>query len=641
MAKMPSTLSAKKALYEEATTAYYNGNLLVLSDAQFNKLEDAIKKEDPEWDRLKKTGVRVADKKTEGPLDRYMPSLDKMYEEGVPKFYKRKSVAGVSHWILMDKLDGTSLQLTYKKRKPVKLMTRGDGTNGGDISFMIPALVKNKLIPAAIPSDETFVFRLEGLMKISIFNKKYSREAKGKDGWDNIRNGVNGLFNKKVPGPAIKYVDLVVLGVYGVPIRHGLETASEFGFDVVRHSLIKDGPDSNVLTMLLNGRRGSSQYEMDGLVLCPADFIMDYTSADRPKAMIAFKSNDEDGADEVVVENIIWQKSRLKRWIPKIKIVPTPMDGVMVKHAAAHNAKWMKTRGIGPGAKVKVLRSGRVIPKIVGVVSKAKFKEPPGPYVVKGVHFIMKSHDKTTVVRGIHFFMTTLGIEFLAGKTIEKLYDAHSDFTSIEGYLYRVDEARVDYDTVHTVLVECGLGKIQAGKILDELGRVLNKRIRLLDLMVASGAFEVGGMGRKKLAQLEAAGLSMAKLCGMQRTTILMTIPKIHGFSDKTATLLADGIEAFNAWYNPLNIYLDVDGSLPKKRAVVSGPLSGVKVAWTSFRSAEQEALVVKLGGEVVKYGAAMTVLLYKPGAKFMDKINAAGSKAMTWDKFASKYGIR
>jgi hypothetical protein len=35
-----------------------------------------------------------------------------------------------------------------------------------------------------------------------------------------------------------------------------------------------------------------------------------------------------------------------------------------------------------------------------------------------------------------------------------------------------------------------------------------------------------------------------------------------------------------------------------------------------------------------------MDVLLYKEGAKFMDKINAAGSKAMTWEQFKEKYGV-
>jgi hypothetical protein len=42
----------------------------------------------------------------------------------------------------------------------------------------------------------------------------------------------------------------------------------------------------------------------------------------------------------------------------------------------------------------------------------------------------------------------------------------------------------------------------------------------------------------------------------------------------------------------------------------------------------------------VVKYSAKMNVLLYKPGAKFADKIVKAGNKAMTWDQFKEKYGL-
>jgi hypothetical protein len=44
--------------------------------------------------------------------------------------------------------------------------------------------------------------------------------------------------------------------------------------------------------------------------------------------------------------------------------------------------------------------------------------------------------------------------------------------------------------------------------------------------------------------------------------------------------------------------------------------LAGVNVAWTSYRSADEEAFVEAQGGTVVKYSAKMNVLLYKPGSR-------------------------
>src|SRR5271168_1300569 len=200
-----------KASYLHAKRAYYNGDQSSLTDAEFDKLEDEIRDLDPAWSELKKTGVKVSNKKTETLLWRFMPSLSKMYDKEVPKFYASFK-APIRSWIWMDKLDGTSLQLVYTKGEPSQLITRGDGTLGGDISFFIPHLVKLKLIPASISDKSTpIVLRLEGLMKKAVFEKKWSREAKGDDGFDNSRNMVNGLFNRKAVHPALKDVDLVVL----------------------------------------------------------------------------------------------------------------------------------------------------------------------------------------------------------------------------------------------------------------------------------------------------------------------------------------------------------------------------------------------------------------------------------------------
>src|SRR5882672_3849441 len=114
------TLVEMKKLYKRAQRAYYNGDDLdydenLMTDKEFDKLEDQIRKLDPAWKELAKTGVKVADKKTDTLLWRPMPSLNKMYDEAVPKFYAKHKA--VEKWIWSDKLDGTSLQLVYENGK--------------------------------------------------------------------------------------------------------------------------------------------------------------------------------------------------------------------------------------------------------------------------------------------------------------------------------------------------------------------------------------------------------------------------------------------------------------------------------------------------------------------------------------------
>jgi hypothetical protein len=660
------TLAEKKALYERARAAYYNEQP-IMSDAKFDRLEDEIREADPKWKPLRATGTRVADKKTEVELVKPMPSLDKFYPEGVPKLVRKPWARRITSWIRMHKLDGTSLQLVYegrsKRLKPTRLITRGDGLLGGDISFFIPWLLRRKLIPATIPAESTqVVFRLEGLMKLKTFKAKWTKKAAGaKLGWDNIRNGVNGVFNRKEEHPALSDIDLVVLGVYGYSLASGLHHARKWGFNVVAHDLVRPSTiTADTLSAVLDAERKTSVYEMDGLVLADSGFVLNYANNDRPKELVAFKFNDEEGADQVVVKSFVWQKTRLKRWQPKITIPPTKMDGVTVTNATAHNPAWLMERGIGPGAVVKVLRSGGVIPKIVGVVKKAKFVPPPGPYEIRGRFFYMLDHDKQTELRGIHHFMTSLGIEQLALKRLSKLYDA--GFTTTHAFVpvatmtppvvkekvvrgkglfmkttVRGSRAIVDFQQR---FVDAGFGEGEAYNMVKSLHDVLSKTIPLKKLMVASGCFERGGMGRRKLEQLEAAGLSMRDLCNMKAERIVPTVTQIKGFSEKTADIIYDGVLQFRRWYKPIAKYLKVNGDLPAKKRSITGPLTGVHVAFTSYRDTEQEATIVRYGGEVVSYGPKMDVLLWRKGAKFMDKINKAGSKAMHWPDFCRKYRI-
>lgn len=648
-------LAELKLVYTKAKEHYYRADgkkrKPLMSDAEFDAMEDRIRKLDPKWVGLKKTGTKIADKKIEAPLVEYMPSLDKMYESDVPKFYKRKILAKISTYIWMDKLDGGSLQIVYKRKNgdalltPQRLLTRGDGTDGGDISFFIPWLIKLKRIPAFIndPYHLQYVLRIEAVMPDKVFESKWSRKRKGTLGSDNARNMVNGIFNRRDQHPALGDIKLVVLGVYGMSMAAGLRSSTFWGFDTVRYSVVRTVPTPEDHTSVLTMRRKNSTYAMDGLVIAPADWVMHYDSADKPSNLIAFKVNDEENADQVTVKKVVWQKTRLKRWIPKIQIEPTRMDGVMVTNATAHNATLMQERGIGPGAIVKVLRSGGVIPKIVGVVKTAKFEPPPGPYKVEGVHFVMLEHDKKTELEGLHHFMVSLGIETIAIKTLDKMYER--GFVNIGSYVNLAVTYRTRPAVAASQFMKAGLGQVESVNKMRELSRVLNSPVPLKKLMVASGCFDLGGVGERKLTQIENGGhLDLCTLLHTHEPQVEQYLLGMKGFKEKSVATIMTGFRKFNKFLVKISKHIEVDMSKPKpkrKAALDSGlPLVGVKVAWTSYRSKDEEAKVESLGGEVVKYSASMTVVLYKTGAKFKDKIEKAGTKAMTWDEFCNRYGV-
>lgn len=639
---MANDLFSLKRQFLRATRAYYNSDKPIMSDAAFDNLEDRIKKLDPDWKQLHKTGTKVANKKTERELFKFMPSLDKKYPEQLATYYKRKAVKETLTWIQMDKLDGTSLQLRCYKRKPTHLITRGDGTLGGDVSFLLPALIAAGRIPKQIDDPGEVVFRLEGIMKKRVFDKRWSRSVMGKRGFDNIRNGVNGLFNRMDSHPALSDIELVVLGVYGMSLNSGLKAAAGWGFTTVRHTFERRAPDHIVQASILERRRKDSDYEMDGLVIAPASMILEYKNADKPKAMIAFKVNDISGAADVKVLDIIWQKTRLKRWIPKILIEPTYMDGVMVEHATLHNATWMTERGIGVGAILKVLRSGGVIPKVVGVVKKAKKPSvPPGPYAVKGVHFVMTKHDKMSTIRTIHHFMTTLGIETIALSTLGKMYE--QGFDSIGKYVSLAVLARTRDGAAASAFSRAGLGQIEGHKKLRELCRVLNAPVPLKKLMVASGCFDSGGVGERKLTQIEDCGLTMRSMLLLKEDVLYRKLMGMHGFKDLSANKIIEGVNKVYPWLQKIEKHIVIDKTPPKKQqqSTRNGPLNGVNVSWTTYRDKGEEAKVETFGGTVVSFGAKTTVLLYNPDGKASTKVEKAGDKAMTWDQFMRKYKLK
>jgi hypothetical protein len=631
-----SMLDQAKRTYLRAKKAYYNDEP-IMTDAEFDSLEDKIRKLHPTWKELKKTGTKIKNKKIEVPLEQFMPSLNKMYPEGVDKFFRRPSSKKVKTWILTDKLDGTSLQLVYANHEPVGLFTRGDGTLGGNISFFLPELIRLRRVPARIKTKERVVLRIEGLMKKRTFEKHWASK------FDNIRNMVNGIFNRQDMHPALKHVDLVVLGVYGNTIAGGLHWAAEAGFTVVPyHAVRASWCSTDSLIKDLGTRREASDYEMDGRVLAPGDWIMEYKDAEKPKATIAFKFNNEAGAHRVEVLEEIWKKTRLNRWSCKVRIPPTKMDGVVVEHATAHNPEWMRERNIGKGAIIRVLRSGGVIPKIVDeqAIKPGKFQGPPGEWEMRGRFAYAVERDDVANVRALHHFMVTLGVELLAEKSLKKMYDA--GYTEPAHYIDIAITGRTRDAAAAAHFLKSGFGQIDSRKKANELIKALAGKVNLKKLMVASNCFE--GLGEKKLTQLEEHGVAMADMVKWSAEDwAKMEIHELHGFKDKTVSKLIDSVKKFRKWYVPIKGKLDIDGSLPNKKVKVvnmEGKLYTMNVSWTTYRSKEEEARVVAEGGNVIKFGAKTDVLLYRPGGKLSTKIEKAGSKAMTWEQFCKRYSL-
>ncbi len=614
-------LAKLKQQYLEAKDAYYNKKRRIMTDAEFDQLEDNIRKLDPEWVELEKTGSPVVNKKFKTPLDEFMPSLNKAYPHELPKFLDRVKAKA---YIRMHKIDGTSLQLKAVDGVATKLVTRGNGEIGKDITFLLPAL--NIKLPKF---KGTRTYRIEAVISKKAY-KKWAGE------FDDARSMVNGLFNRRVPHPAMKDVDLIVLGRYGVTLVQGLDEDLGSLIPVPYEICGATATNAEALTKHLELVKEKGHYEVDGLVIAPGTFTLEYENNDKPKNIIAFKVNSDNDTHEVTVEKIIWQVTGRKRIVPKIYIKPTKIGGVMVKHAAAHNAKWMSDRKIGPGAVLKVVRSGGVIPKILpdGVLKAGKHQPPGVPYKMDGVHFVL-DESKTSAATDNHVevlnivkFAKTLGIELIAGKTAADLH--HAGLISPMSYFRMFRQPAKMMQMFH----DAGYAGTQGKKIRSEIAKCFNGELHLKRLMVAFQCFGVG-IGLRKLDQIEEAGISMAEVLRCPAKDLGKLLGGVDGYSDKTIKVIADGHEAWRDIVRELKLLnYHLDGKLPVKPKKATGKLTGQNFAWTGYRSKEEEQTIQEMGGTVGSLGSKTNVLFYNPDGKFMEKVEKARSKGVRCTTF-------
>ena len=611
-------LKEAKELYIKAKDAYYNTGHPIISDAQFDKLEDWITKKDPNWSELKKTGIPVIGKKQEVKLPFFMPSLNKFYPKEVSKLWSKLPYEDV--YIYMAKLDGCSVLLEYKDGKPVSLITRGNGELGKDISFLIPYLNLK-----TIEDKEYHAFRCEAILAKHLFIK-WQKE------FDNARNMVSGLLNRRQSHPAFNDISFVVLGEYSKTLEKGLIFAAKQGLDVVYYKKAFANEEEKYFNQFKLGL-----FETDGVVISTPDFKYVYSSSEKPKSGIfAYKINAVEDKVQATVDKVIWQISAFGRLIPKIKIHPVIAQGAKITYVTCHNAKWLEDHGIGPGAIVEIIRSGEVIPKVVGVIQAAKSIQLPDiPFYKNGVHFYQKAATEESYINSLLRCLDNLSVDAVKEKSIQRIYRIYCNkyFTNtqpIDGLIALLTNEKTLLASFKT---EFGS---KAGSIIYEnLTRIVSEQHTIIDWLLATMAFDAG-IGRKRLLAVNKIQ-SLESMKSWSRDAIEARLSNIKSIGAILAKQITEGLVKFYQWYARQETWLKFK-PLNEEAHISSGPMSSVNITFTGYRDSDQEKAILNLGGNIVNFSAKTTWLLYKPDGKKSTKVAKAGNKAITWDMLVNKY---
>ena len=558
-----------KELVEKLTKCDYQYTIgaPIITDMAYDELREQLYKLDPKNKYFKIIGCEATDNCVKLPY--HLGSQTKIKEDkDLQKWIKKYNT---NDYVISEKLDGIS---AYYNKAENKLYTRGNGKTGSDISHILPHI--------NLPVINTDIVRGELLI-----SKKNWKEEYG----SNARNVVAGLVNAKTLNiKLLKFVDLVIYQVIDKSIKME-EQLKLITKNSVKYSIIKEPLTINNLKILLNTYKDSSAYEIDGIVVTDNSKAYDNIKTGNPNFAFAFKNAELDENVITTVIDVEYKLSKDNRYKPRVIFNKVKLDQVNIECASGYNAKFIKDNGIGVGAKIRIVRSGQVIPKIIEVITKAAVpKMPDGEWewdiTNTDAMFVKKVNEESPkeqrVGRAVHFFKT-LGVKNLAEGTIVKLYD--KGFKTLESVLDIKDPSELKNIP--------GIGDKKIEVIIKCIKEALSCKI-LEDIMAASNIFE-RSLGSKKLK------LIITNYDDIMNDNIkiddLMTV---HGIGKVNAEQFIVGFNDFKVFYNKYyNGTIEPEDHTEPEKAL-DKRLVGKKVSFTGVRNKELEKLIEKYEGKVV-----------------------------------------
>jgi DNA ligase (NAD+) len=303
---------------QRATEAYEAGSPII-SDAEYDALE-------------RKYGQVLHSGAAEIPHYMRMYSLQKHYDkDGQPPLDLKSCVKS-------PKLDGAAVSLLYVEGELVLALTRGDGIKGRDITDKLQLLV-----PTKISTKVTTQITGEVVAKASV---------------ENSRNAASGALNcKSLEEFSTK---ATMFGMIFVAYGKSPSDAASYCFDMEYLS-------AQGFKTCLNG--DYSEFPTDGIVY-RLDNNASFTSAGFtekfPKGAFAWKEEQE--AVTTTLLDVVWNTGNSGKVTPTAILEPVRIGDATISRATLNNIAYIEALDLELGCTVSLIRSGEIIPKIIGRV---------------------------------------------------------------------------------------------------------------------------------------------------------------------------------------------------------------------------------------------------------------------------------
>lgn len=395
---------------------YYILNQPEISDRDFDMLLKELERletEHPEYfDPLSPT-QRVGSDLSKGfehvVHARPMMSLANTYSvEDVDDWFERvrRQLEGEDFDIVGEmKFDGTSISLTYNNGRLVRAVTRGDGTQGDDVTANVKTIrsIPLQLLPGDWPDE--FEIRGEILMPWEVFEKLNAERAYNEEPlFANPRNAASGtLKTQDSREVARRHLDarFYYLLSDNLPFDTHYENmlaASQWGFKVSKAmARMKTLEDVDNYIKYWDEHRKELPVATDGLVFkvdsLRQQLNLGYT-AKSPRWAVAYKFNPERACTPL--KFVSFETGRMGIVTPVANLEPVLLSGTIVKRASLHNDDIVQELDIHEGDWLYVEKAGEIIPQITGVELS---KRPAG---AAKIEFVKNCPECGTPLRRIY-----------------------------------------------------------------------------------------------------------------------------------------------------------------------------------------------------------------------------------------------
>lgn len=378
---------------------YYNKAAPELSDADYDALKRELRELEarhPEWaapdSPTQRAGVDARDPFfAPGRHRAPMLSLDNTYDEADLRAFDTRlraqlgTDAAALAYVVEPKIDGVGVSLVYENGRLARVLTRGDGAEGDDITANARSIASLPDRLAGAPWPAFIEIRGEIYITFADFGRiNAARESSGLERFDNPRNLAAGSVKLHDPREAAeRRLRLVVYGVghCGEPLRdeHGNRVATQtalhgrlraWGLPVLESYWPSANLDAAWSAIgELKKMRARLAYPIDGAVVKTDGFALQQkagATTRAPRWAIACKFAPERALTRVLA--ITAQVGRTGVVTPVAELAPVRLAGTTVRRASLHNADEIARLGIRVGDAVAIEKAGEIIPVVAEVV---------------------------------------------------------------------------------------------------------------------------------------------------------------------------------------------------------------------------------------------------------------------------------